>query len=179
MHPLVSLILRVLLCCGATWIVFRRIGLIALPLCSVLFGVALARPVLELLGRVPRLARYAVYRAFHGRYFEYKGRQIVVNEDAGGHRWVALDAVRRVVPSLSPDRRLARRFPRAFVAPTQASGALLRAEELLEVLRGHAEPEAVRFKQWVLEELVAPAALKRSRSRAQAGQRVWHDSRDG
>lgn len=163
-HPLITLTVRLLLCFGLTWVAFRQIGLIALPLCSPLFGMALTGPVLDMLGSVPRLARYATYRAFEGRYFEYKGRQIVVNEDPGGYRWVELAAVRRIVPALSPDRRLAKRFPRAFAGPVDQPEAMLRAEELVEVLRAHAEPEAIRFKQWVLEELVAPASLRRSRA---------------
>jgi hypothetical protein len=163
MKPAVNLALRLLACSAVTLLAYPVLGVKAVVVCSPLFGLALAGPLLSGLGQLPHWARRLAYRGFHGRYFEFRGRQVVVHEDLAGHRWVELNAVRALAPQLPVDLRLQRLYPRAFEPAAAQQPACLRAEELLLELRSCADPTALRFKLWLEREVAFPARTRRRR----------------
>ena len=88
-------------------------------------------------------------------------RRIRVHEDAAGHRWVELSAVRHFHPFLPNDRRLAQAFPDAFEPADAGHGARLRVPELLTLLAHSARPEAIRLRNWLAREVAFPAEQRR------------------
>ena len=156
-----QVLLRVAACTLVAWLAYLPFGAKALVVLSPLFAIALAAPILELLGQMPVLARWHAFRGFHGRYFAFKGTQIVVHEDEHSHRWVELPAVRRLVPTLPGDIRLARLHPQAMVPGEGRQPSRLRADELLACLQALPDDAAVRFRTWLQREVVFPAARNR------------------
>lgn len=154
--------LRLAGCTLIAWLAYLPFGAKALVLLSPLFAIVLAAPILELLAQMPVLARWHAFRGFHGRYFAYRGTQVVVHDDALGHRWVELPAVRRLVPALPGDIRLARLHPKAMVPGEGRQPSQLRADELLACLQALPGDDAVRFRNWLQREVVFPAARARS-----------------
>jgi hypothetical protein len=157
-----QVLLRVLACTGLAVLAYQPFGAKALVVLSPLFAIALAAPILEVLAQMPVLARWHAFRGFHGRYFAYRGTQVVVHEDAQGYRWVELPAVRRLVPALPGDIRLGRLYPQAVHAGTPPQPTRLRAEELLECLQALPDERAARLRTWLQREVVFPAARARS-----------------
>lgn len=149
-------------CAALTWLLYVPLGPKALVLCAPLFAVVLAAPILEAFGQIPYLARLLRYRGFHGRYFEYKGTQIVVHQDDDGHRWIELANVRSLLGQLPGDAQLARSHANAF-APAQAGrGSALRADALHDELRPLADARAIGFRNWLQREVIFPAQKARA-----------------
>ena len=165
MSWLATVAFRLVVCSAITAVAYRALGPVALALCAPLFGIALARPIMDALGQLPRLARQAKYRGFEGKYYEFKGRQIVVHEDPDRYRWVELDAVRKIALELPGDTRLARLHAEAFEPATQDRVALLRADELVSQLGQLRQPEAIRLRNWLEREIVVPSTKVRTRGR--------------
>jgi hypothetical protein len=161
-----SVAVRLALCGALTAVAYRALGAIAFALCAPLFGVALANPIMQALGQLPRAARLAKYHGFEGRYYEHKGRQVVVHEDFDRFRWLEVNNIRKLVPDLPVNARLAALHGKAFVEGGKDQGPLIRAEELVAQLSQINQPEALRLRTWLEKEVVIPASKLRSRGRA-------------
>lgn len=165
---LVRLVVRALACAGLVWLGWRWIGPFAVLVGAPVVGAALARPILDLLGGLPRLALRRILRHVDGVYFEYRGHAIDVFVDGAGFHWLGLDDVRRIVPHLPDAAVLCRLYP----GGCRRLGShdvcwRITAEALEDLLAKATEVDTVKFAHWLGRDIVRPSRNKRAR-RAQA-----------
>lgn len=158
---MLGIFLRLLLCTGATYLLWRWLGPTGLVLGAPLFGVALARPVIDGMGRYHGFAKFMAFRKVNGRAFDFKGNAIDIEEDTDGYRWLQIADVRKVMPHLPGDKTLQAIYGEG-VQTLDGSGVLrIQAETLLKHLDKASDPPSLRFKVWLQRAVVHPAAKSR------------------
>jgi len=163
--PLAAVVaLRLLACSAATWLVWRWIAFASLVVCAPLFGLALARPWLEIAEGAALLARRLGYRRINGRHFEHKGRSIDIAEDEQAYRWLKTQDVRKIVSGLPNDRVLERMFPGEVQQGPSTAVARMKAEALDAYLGKSSETGTLKFRLWLQREVILPAHKRRERS---------------
>ena len=160
---LLRIAFRFVLCALPTWGVWRFLQwagqppAIALALCAPLFGVALARPVMDTVAWLHRTSRELALADVQGRYYNHHGKIIDVVEDAEDQRWLLASDARKVVTGLPRDEVLLRQYPDRAGAVADAIGFRVRADALLEYLGKSRDPASLRFKVWLEREVVCPS----------------------
>ncbi|MGZ5204021.1 MAG: hypothetical protein ACXWCU_02620 [Caldimonas sp.] len=158
-----TIAIRLALCAAATWVVWRlRVGPGVLFM-SALFGLALARPLLELGIGIWHEMRRSNWRELEGRHFAFKGRTVRVVEDADHQRWVRLADIRAIAGFTASDAALQITYPGGWSLRGRPPEPHLSDEALLAHLAKERGPEAVRLRQWVEREIVFPARRQRER----------------
>ena len=151
------ILLRLALCCVASYVMWWKWGATGLAVSAPIFGVALARPIIDLVAEFSLLAKSVALADLEGRNFEFRGLRLDVAEYTDGYRWIALRDVRKVLPALPRDAVLRAQFPQDLVHDTGVKGERIRAEALLAYLRKATEVEAIKFRNWVERDVVFPA----------------------
>ncbi len=164
---LVRIGLRLLLCAGVAFAVWRLLGLVSMVLTLPLVGIALARPLLDLASDLRHATRAAVWRSVEGRHFVYRGVPVQVLEDAEHHRWVRAADVRAVVGHTASNGALALTYPSGWKAMGRPAQPHFSDSALLAHLTKERSPEALRFRQWVEREIAFPARRLRARAGVQ------------
>lgn len=149
--------LRLLLCAAVIMPVWWWVGPAGLALTAPLVGVALARPLLDLISQTRALIRERAYAATEGRHYAYKGVPIDVLEGVDGHRWLRVSDVRRLVPGLASDAALAKAHAERLLRRGAPPTAYLQDDALLQQLAGASAPATLRFRLWVERDIVFPA----------------------
>jgi len=158
-----TIVLRGGACSLVFWWVWRTFGLAtAMPLVA-LFGVALARPLLDLAEALGRQMRGAHWRDVEGRHYAYRGREVAVVEDDERRRWLRLADVRAVVGFTASDGALATSYPGRVRELGRPAAQYLRDDALLAHLAKESSPEAGRLRLWVEREVAFPARRERER----------------
>ena len=160
---LLKIALRTLACAVVTYGVWLKFGTVSLVVCAPLFGVALARPILELLEESAQTARRMAFRDVDGRHFVYKGTPLDVIDDTDSYRWLRLADVRKIVTALPADRVLRSLHPEGLQDMNSAKDSCIKAEALLQYLQKATDPGSLRFKLWLEREVVMPAIRIRER----------------
>ena len=159
-----TIAIRLAGCCAIAWLAWRWFGAAGLVYSAPLFGVALARPIVDAVSAWLRLARRIAVGDVEGRHYAHRGTAIDIVEDAGHVRWLRTDDVRRVIEGLPGDALLARLYPDGIRIDAPRHAARISAEALANYLGKSTAPTARRFARW-LERDVAYAA-RRLRERA-------------
>ena len=155
--------IRLLVCAVVTWLFWRWKGPFGLVFSAPLWGVALARPVIDLLSSTRRAAKAMAYARTEGRYFEHHGHAIDVVDDEDHFRWLSIADVRTIIPGLPRDAALQRQFPEGVRADRSLKGHRILAEALLDYLSKSTDSDTLRFRNWLEREVVKPAAIRRRR----------------
>ena len=128
-----------------------------------LYGVCLARPLLDLANAIRHEMRRAQWRDVQGRHFSFRGHAVHVLEDDDSP---ALD------PSLGRphDRRLHRQrrgaaltYPNGWRLCGRPASPHLSDQALLAHLAKERAPAAAKLRHWVEREIVFPARRQRDR----------------
>lgn len=165
------ILLRLAACLAATWFVWSvlGLGLFAVLFCAPLLGVAMARPLAELLDDSGRLVRHAAWKEVNGRHFAHRGHPIDVVEDERLRCWLRVSDVRRVLRGLPADAVLQRLHPQGFECGSRRAPSRILAEALLEFLQRAHDTDALKFRLWLQGQVVEPARRRQARSPALAG----------
>ncbi len=158
-----SIALRVAACAAAAWGAWRLFGAAGIVFVEPLFGVAFARPLIELAATAFRTMRHANWRHVEGRHYAYRGRPVSVVEDADGQRWIRLGDVRAIVGFTASDGALAIAYPDGLCRIGRPVEPHIGAEALLVHLGKERGPEAIRLRVWVEREIAFPARRERER----------------
>lgn len=158
---ILRILFRLLLCSAVTYLVWRKFGTVAFALSAPLFGVALARPIIELAGEFVLSAKQAALADLQGSHYAYHGFRLGISEDEHPYRWISVRDVRKVIPSLPRDTVLRAQFPQDLRHDPDLQGERIRAEALLAYLHKATEAESIRFRNWLEREVVFPAARMR------------------
>jgi hypothetical protein len=158
-----ALVVRLALCVLLEWLVWRMFGAPGLPFALPMFGVALARPLIDLASAVRHEMRRAHWRDVQGRHFAFRGHPVHVVEDADHRRWVRLADVRAIVGFTASDASLSLTYPGGWKLHGRPAVPHLSDEALLAHLAKERAPAAAKLRHWVERELVFPARRQRLR----------------
>jgi hypothetical protein len=150
-------------CTFVSWAVWRWLGPAPMVATAPLFGVALARPLIDLASELRRAMQHAHWRDVQGEHYAFRGRPVRVVEDVEHVRWVRLADVRAIVGFTASDGALALAYPEGLRRLGRPGEPHLRDEALLAHLGKERSPEALRLATWVEREIVYPARRRRER----------------
>jgi hypothetical protein len=160
---LMTLAVRLALCLALSGLARWLFGATGLILSLPMFGVALARPLLELASAVRHEMRRANWRDDHGRHFAFRGHSVRVVEDADHQRWVRLSDIRAIAGFTASDASLKLTYPKGWQLHGRGLVPHLSDEALLAHLAKERAPAAVKLRHWVEREIVFPARRQRQR----------------
>jgi len=141
---------------------YRWQGPIGLVYGAPLLGLALAKPIVELLAAYPRLVTRLVLRKVNGRYFEYRGASLDIHIDERATCWISTGDLRKIV-ALPTDPVLRRLYPLQCRELGQPVAWRLGGEALIEFLGRSTDVDKTRFSAWIEKDVVTPARNKRKR----------------
>ena len=160
---LVTIALRLAVCVGISWAVWRWFGLSSMVPSLALFGILLARPLVDLAGAVRDGMKQMQLAPVEGRHYAFRGRAVQVLDDADRRRWVRLADVRAIVGFTASDGALAIAYPDGVRRLGRPAEPHVSDEALLAHLLKERAPEAARLRLWVEREIVFPARRDRER----------------
>jgi hypothetical protein len=155
------ILVRLVLCAGASYLLWRRLGTSGLAISAPIFGVALARPIIDLVSEFAVTAKQVALADLAGRNFEFRGCRLDISEHDDGHRWISVRDVRKVLPSFPRDTVLRSQFPADVLHDEALRGERIRAEALLTHLRKATETDSIKFRNWLERDVIFPAARAR------------------
>lgn len=156
---------RTALCVAVSWTAWRVAGRAVMVCTLPLFGVLLARPLVELASDLRHGARWLVWRPEEGRYYAFHGQQVRVIEDDEHMRWVRAADVRRIVGYTASDGALALTYPGGWKLLGAPPEPYFSDETLLAHLGKERSAEAGRFALWAERTIAYPAREHRRRAR--------------
>ncbi len=146
-----------------TYVVWLWIGMVGVVVCAPLFGIVLAKPLLDALSACKALFRERTYRNISGRHYAHRGNLMDIQEDLAHDRWLRVADVRKVIRGLPNDPVLRRLYP-ADVQLWESPPVLrIRVETLLVYLEKITSAESLRFRLWLEREVAMPARNRRKR----------------
>jgi hypothetical protein len=160
---LLRIALRIALCVAVSWVLWRYFGLAIAVASAPLYGIALARPLLDLASELRHQARAAVWRPLEGRHFVYRGTPLQVFEDDSHRRWVRAADVRRILGHGASDGVLARSYPSGWRQYGRPAEPHFSDDALMAHLAKVSTPEALRFRRWAERVIAFPARRQRER----------------
>lgn len=155
--------IRLLLCAAVSWTVWHFGGVAVMVMTAPLYGVALARPLIDLMSELRHGAHVAVWRSVEGRHFAFRGTPVQVLEDADHVRWIRAADVRRIVGYTASHGALALSYPNGWRVMGQPPETHFAEDALITHLSKESSPEALRFRHWAEREIVFPAQRRRER----------------
>jgi hypothetical protein len=157
------IVVRLALCALLSWAAWH-LGLGAGTLVVVaLFGIALARPLVDLASELRHQYRRAHWRDREGRHYVFRGRPLSVHEDAEHRRWVRLADVRSVVGFTASDASLKLTYANGWRLLGRPPEPHLSDEALIAHLSKERSATALKFVQWAEREIAFPARRQRER----------------
>jgi hypothetical protein len=148
---------RIALCAAFSWCSWRVGGPLLALLGTPLYGIALARPLVDLASELKHAMRAAVWRPEEGRYYAYRGTPVRVIEDADHVRWVRAADVRAIVGFTASDGALALTYPQGWKLIGTPPVPHFSDEALLTHLRKERSARAGRFALWAERTITHPA----------------------
>ena len=150
-------------CAAVSWLLWRFMGPAVAVVSAPLYGIALARPLLDLASELRHATRAAVWRPLEGRHFVYRGTPVQVLEDDDHRRWVRAADVRSVIGHTASNGALALTYPNGWRTMGQPAEPHFSDEALIAHLAKQSAPEALRFRHWAEREIAFPAQRRRER----------------
>lgn len=145
-----SVLGRLLLCAGVAWAISRSQGpALALVFTAPLLGLALRRPILDLLAGAVTKTRELALADVEGRFHAFRGIAIDVVHDEDERPWVLVRDVRKVLPGMPRDAVLQQMLRERVGDVPGWPGLRIRADALEQQLRAATDPQAIRFKEWL------------------------------
>ena len=160
---LLRIVLRLALCAALSWCVWRLLGLAPMVATAPLWGIALAKPLVDLISEARHGMRRHVWKPLEGRHFVFRGMPLQVLEDADHRRWVRAADVRRIVGHTASNGALALTYPNGWRLLGQPAEPHFSDEALIAHLTKESAPEALRFRHWAEREIAFPARRLRER----------------
>lgn len=131
-------------------------GLLAVLVTVRFVGQALAPDVVALIGWVWRALRGLAYRPVQGRFYQFKGHRIRVEDDAVlRQRWLAVDDLATALGAPIPLVLLRRRWPEGL--HEQRDGVYVLDDVALAWLGEQRDARAGRLRHWVERDVWYPA----------------------
>lgn len=155
--------LRLLLASGISYLLWRVLGLVGVVVTAPLFGVLLARPLIDLVSASRAAVKELALADLEGRHFAYRGVALDIAEDEDHRRWIRVADLRKLLPGFPRDDLLLRQY--ADDCRKEAAGLRFECDALLGTLARASNPATLRLKSWLEREVVAPSQKLRARAR--------------
>lgn len=152
-----SILLRIVLSVAAVAAGWWLLGPVGLVVASPLVAIALARPILAVAAGTFRGAKALALRSVEGTYYAFRGVPVAIYEDELEQRWIAVEAIRKVLPSFPRDAVLQRVFPSGLMPSKQGIAAAVRVDELIAMLSKASQADTVKLKNWLQREVYFPS----------------------
>jgi hypothetical protein len=135
----------------------REWALTAFVFSSPAIGVAIARPLVEVVHELMGWISGQPLKRWEGRYYEFGGVQVRIFEHDGALWFVTTDVAKAAgIPDLPEELARGRTIPGTRLKTMAVS-------ELESVLLTHRGPETMRFLLWARREVLAPWERKRGK----------------
>jgi hypothetical protein len=160
---IVRVVVSLSFCALATWIGWKLGGkpwmLLGLVFSSPAFGVAIAKPLVELSHEGLGWLAAQPLKEWEGRYYEFAGVHVRIYEDRGELWFAAKDVITAIAIPANADSLLA-----VYPSGCKALDGLtcLAMPTLEKLLSAHPGPESGRFLLWARREVLGPWEKKRS-----------------
>lgn len=132
---------------------------------SPLYGAAVARPLINLLGEFRQTLRAGVWLPVHGQHYVFKDTTVHVLEDEDSGRWIKLADVELVLGAALNQRILSVTYPERLQLMGKPARMYMRDDALITYLGKQSDPQALRFRTWLERNVAFPGR----RVRASAG----------
>ena len=152
------LVIRLAIGFAAIAVFGYAMGLIGIVFAAPILGIAIAKPLVEVIHEGFTWTANQPLRKWQGRYYEFGGVQIRILEHKGA-LWFAADDV-----VISTGMPAGRKLLEATTIPVDDSDELsfLDLASLEKVLLRHRSPETTRFLLWAKREVAAPHERKKT-----------------
>ena len=156
-----SFLIRIALAAAISGLAYWKIdGMVSLVLTIPVWGVLLAKPILELLATYFDFARKQPYAKWQGHYYEFQGTQIRIFEDDGALWFCDRDILH--VLDKTPEKSLHLTYPETDYRKLDDSGLMAFSEmAVLRVVARIRHPATGKLKFWLEREVIAPFHKKR------------------
>lgn len=154
---------RLLACAAVAFLLWQALGAAGLAVSAPLFGLALAKPIYQLVADLRQSAKALAYSDDEGNYYEHRGYSLKVMEDEEHHRWLSVRDVRKLVAALPSEAVLQRSFPERVRHERAFHGQALRADALLSYLEKSTSSESIKLRIWLQRDVIRPAQTARRR----------------
>jgi hypothetical protein len=174
---ILSVVLRIALAAAFTSFAYWKMGGLIPAVCSApIWGVLLAKPILEGLAGYYSWAKKQPYIPWQGRYYEFESIHIRVFEDDVGHLWFCdKDVLQALGQSVSKTYRIAYAESDYREIPGERLMGFSENIVILVVSRIR-HPSAGKFKFWLEREVLAPHHKRREMAGLQSS--VRHQEND-
>ncbi len=162
-----NLVLRLAVCVGVAWTGVMLMGLIGLAITAPIWGVMLAKPILEFFPALHGAIHRQALQEWEGKYYKYGRTHLRVYFD-GDDVWFVAKDILSVLDKMPGSWRDARFTPEEYgVIPGRTENGFSPAGVMkLTLLSGH--PEAPKFRLW-FERAVVFTLNRQKEARAAAG----------
>ena len=159
MRPVVEIAFGSALCAAVLYAFWYWFGARGLVYAAPVLGI-LAKPLVDLLTGLPRLARQLALRKVEGRYFEFRGRAMDIHIDADARCWVSTADARKIA-ALPADAVLRRMTPRECRRLGDPLRWRITTEGLAQVFARSSDPDVTKFCHWLEVDVARPARNRR------------------
>ena len=146
------------------------VGPAGLAVSSVVVGMLLAKPLLELTAESGRWLRARAYADIEGRHYAFRGTSVQVIEDEAHVRWVRLADLQAILGPGASEGALSRLYGDGMQRLGVRRQAHLSAEVLHRHLARDTRPDAIRLRHWVEREILKPSQVLQQRAGSPAPQ---------
>lgn len=154
---------RLALCAAVSGVLWRFGGAALMVVSAPLYGMALARPLLDLASELRHATRAAVWRPVEGRHCVYRGTPVQVLEDDEHVRWVRAADVRRILGHTASNGALRLTYPNGWQIMGAPAEPHFSDDALIAHLRTERSAQALRFRQWAERTIAFPAQRQREK----------------
>lgn len=148
---------RLLLCIVLAYFAWQQAGVIGLVFSSLIFGIALANPLLELMAHINILLKQSVLSGAYGRHYVFQMTTIDIVQDEHRQLWLSLNDVRLVINGFPRDAVLFRLYPNDCVFDKKLRGSRINALALVNYLQASKNVTALKFMRWIEREVIFPS----------------------
>lgn len=159
-HLYPRFLVRLLLCVVFAYVAWRQADAIGLIFSSLVFGIALASPFLDLLLHTKLLLKQRVLSGVHSRHYVFQMTDIDIVRDAHQQCWLSVMDVRRVIKRFPKDNVVMKLYPNDVMYDKKLRGSRIRAAALVDYLQRSKNITALKFMQWIEREVIFPTAKK-------------------
>lgn len=161
LHLIANLTFRLLLCAVIAYLAWRQAEVIGLVFSSLVFGLALSSPILELVSHLKHSIKYGVFSNINGRHYEFQNTAIDIIEDDNHECWLSLKDIRRIIEGFPRDSVVAKIYPDDFMIDKKLGGTRLSAKALVNYLQNSSNVTAIKLKLWIEREVIFPSEKPR------------------
>lgn len=162
-NPWLTLAWRIVACAGVSAALWIYLGAAVAVPSAVLWGVALARPLMELTTGLAQGLRAVAYRDVEGHYYMHAGQPVEVLETDDA-RWLRAAALQRLLGDTNREDVFARRFGPGASRDGRRGRVYLRDEAVLAYLAQSSQAMSARrngLRLFVEREVIDPHRRRR------------------